>query len=251
MGFELIKYTIHDKQSIWEALKAIDSNKKGFVFCIDDNNKLCATLTDGDIRRYVLGGGNLTETVDKAYNKKFTYLLNEDDINSSLEIFKEGKIRFIPIIDKEGRLVNILTKEAVYSLLLQGAYPDINYDFLSYEENKEYEIFNRPWGFYKTTILNDYFQSKIINVSPKASLSLQTHKKREEHWIIAHGHGEVVLAESVFEVYSGAHVFIPKGCSHRITNISDTEPLVMIEVQQGEYFGEDDIIRHDDMYGRS
>lgn len=105
-------------------------------------------------------------------------------------------------------------------------------------------------GFFKTTVLNDYFQSKIIHVKPQAALSLQMHNHREEHWIVVHGAGKVQIGESFIQVQGGSSLFIPKGCKHRLINTSKTESLVLTEVQIGDYFGEDDIIRFEDNYGR-
>ena len=88
---------------------------------------------------------------------------------------------------------------------------------------------------------------KVINTK---ALSLQEHKKREEHWVVIKGIGKVVLGESLIDVYPGKYIYIPKGCKHQIINISTKDNLVFSEVQLGEYFGEDDIVRYSDKYGR-
>ena len=139
----------------------------------------------------------------------------------------------------------------MHALLLQNIHADLNYDFFSLDTGViDHEIFQRPWGFYKTTVLNDFYQSKIISVKPGGQLSLQSHNRREEHWIVVHGTGLVQIDESVFNVTCGSSVFIPKGARHRLTNTSATESLVVTEVQIGDYLGEDDIIRYEDIYGR-
>lgn len=114
-----------------------------------------------------------------------------------------------------------------------------------------YEIYQRPWGYYKTTVLNSYFRAKIISVKPGGMLSYQSqHNHREEYWIVVHGTGTVQLDKSVLQVGSGSTVFIPLGCKHRVTNTDENECLIITEVQIGDYFGEDDIIRYEDIYGR-
>lgn len=118
------------------------------------------------------------------------------------------------------------------------------------EKNKINEIYNRPWGYYQTLAINEYFQTKIICVNPGAQLSLQSHFKREEHWVVTHGTGTVQLGDEIISVKNGSTVFIPKECKHRMTNTDETEELIVIEVQMGEYFGEDDIVRYEDVYGR-
>jgi mannose-1-phosphate guanylyltransferase/mannose-1-phosphate guanylyltransferase/mannose-6-phosphate isomerase len=107
----------------------------------------------------------------------------------------------------------------------------------------------RPWG--KFEILRDTqdFKSKIITVDPGARLSYQSHTKREEHWTIINGSGEVILNDETIKVSRGKSVLIPMGSKHRIIN-TGAEPLVFLEVQLGSYFGEDDIIRYKDEYGR-
>jgi len=81
------------------------------------------------------------------------------------------------------------------------------YDFFSLDENQlEYEIYNRPWGIYKTTFLNKYSRAKIIKVYPKSELSLQEHKKREEHWIIVKGKGILIIGESTKNVSKGDYI---------------------------------------------
>lgn len=118
------------------------------------------------------------------------------------------------------------------------------------DEEIENEIFYRPWGIYRTTLLNKYSQSKLLVVYPLSELSLQEHKKRDEHWIIMHGNGKLIIGELEKKVIRGDYIFIPRGCKHQLINIDSREKLMVAEVQIGEYFGEDDIIRYSDKYGR-
>lgn len=147
--------------------------------------------------------------------------------------------------------MNIITKKNMHVLLMEDIEFDNTYDFLSIDDTiLEHEIYNRPWGLYKTTFLNLYSQSKIIKVNPLGELSLQEHKRREEYWIVINGVGEVVLGESIKNVSSGSFIYVPKGCKHKLINTSSEEFLMVAEVQLGDYFGEDDIIRYEDKYGR-
>ncbi|MDX9730239.1 MAG: mannose-1-phosphate guanylyltransferase/mannose-6-phosphate isomerase [Bdellovibrionales bacterium] len=111
----------------------------------------------------------------------------------------------------------------------------------------------RPWGRFEVLKDNGVFKSKMITVDAGAQISYQSHAKRSEHWIIVSGRGEVVLNGETTPVEPGSHVFVPVGAKHRIRNTAKPkvgEPLVFIEVQLGTYFGEDDIIRYEDAYGR-
>ena len=94
------------------------------------------------------------------------------------------------------------------------------------------------------------FQVKRITVKPGARLSLQTHQHRAEHWIVVRGTARVTRDDEVFELHENESTYIPLGAKHRLEN-PGTELLELIEVQSGSYLGEDDIVRFEDVYGRS
>jgi len=107
----------------------------------------------------------------------------------------------------------------------------------------------RPWGYFE--ILADAHNHKVkrIVVAPEGCLSLQRHKKRSEHWFCVSGVGEVTIDGQTYPLRSGLAVDIPIGSAHRLVNLAEVD-LVVIEVQTGEYFGEEDIERLEDKYGR-
>ena len=107
----------------------------------------------------------------------------------------------------------------------------------------------RPWGRFEILRDTSEFKSKVIEVNPGAQLSYQSHTKRSEHWIVVKGRGEVVLDDRTLPVSAGVHINIPLGAKHRMRNLG-TEVLQFVEVQLGSYFGEDDIVRYEDAYGR-
>ncbi len=248
---DLKLYSIEKDKSIIEALRKIDFNRKGFLIVVDENLKAIGTLTDGDIRRAFIAGKKINDHIDDIFTQQFKFVRTSDELTSVINLFKSEAVKFLPILNSDSKLINIITKKQMHSLLLQDIHADLSYDFFSLDENIiEYEIFERPWGFYKTTVLNEYFQSKIISIKPGHKLSLQSHNHREEHWIIAHGCGQIQVDKSFIEVRCGNSLFIPKGSKHRIINTDSKENLIITEVQIGDYFGEDDIIRYDDDYGR-
>lgn len=108
----------------------------------------------------------------------------------------------------------------------------------------------RPWGTYTILEEGPGFKVKRIVVLPGASLSLQMHHHRSEHWIVVSGVAQVVNGEKKLQINANESTYIPAGHRHRLSNSTD-EPLVMIEVQSGHYLGEDDIVRFDDYYGRA
>lgn len=115
---------------------------------------------------------------------------------------------------------------------------------------KEHKFEYRPWGYFEILRDTENFKSKVIRVNPKSQLSYQSHTKREEHWTIIKGTGEVVLNDQVIPVTGGSHIHIPTGAKHRMRNTGD-EMLEFVEVQLGTYFGEDDIVRYQDDYKRA
>jgi mannose-1-phosphate guanylyltransferase/mannose-6-phosphate isomerase len=108
---------------------------------------------------------------------------------------------------------------------------------------------HRPWGTYATLRKEDGYQVKRITVAPGQKLSLQYHHKRAEHWVVTQGKAIVQVGDEEFETGPWEYRYIPLGEKHRLTNIGETE-LVLVEVQVGDYLGEDDITRLDDEYGR-
>lgn len=114
---------------------------------------------------------------------------------------------------------------------------------------KHREVY-RPWGKYDLIGQGDGFQVKQITVNPGARLSLQKHEHRAEHWVVVKGEAEIQRGEECFRVSKNQSTFIPLGEIHSLVNPGDCE-LVMIEVQSGDYLGEDDIVRFEDLYGRA
>ncbi len=108
---------------------------------------------------------------------------------------------------------------------------------------------NRPWGAYEGIDVGERFQVKRITVNPGASLSLQKHHHRAEHWIVVKGTAEVTCGEKVVTLTENQSTYIPLGEVHRLANPGRI-PLEIIEVQSGSYLGEDDIVRLEDVYGR-
>ena len=107
----------------------------------------------------------------------------------------------------------------------------------------------RPWGWYDTIDCGDRFKVKRIQVNPGASLSLQKHAKRAEHWVVVKGVAQVDCGDRSMTLHENESTYIPVGETHRLSNPGNT-PLEIIEVQSGAYLGEDDIVRLDDHYGR-
>ncbi|MBK1634118.1 mannose-1-phosphate guanylyltransferase/mannose-6-phosphate isomerase [Rhodovulum adriaticum] len=129
-------------------------------------------------------------------------------------------------------------KEAVAILKEKGA-----------RQATEFPRDHRPWGWFESLAMGARFQVKRIVVHPGASLSLQSHHHRSEHWIVVQGTARVTIDDEVKLVAENQSVYIPLGAVHRMENPGKL-PMVLIEVQTGSYLGEDDIIRYEDLYAR-
>ena len=116
-------------------------------------------------------------------------------------------------------------------------------------ESRLHRKIHRPWGWYDTLEEGPCFKVKRIQVKPQASLSLQMHHHRAEHWVVVSGVAEVTRGDQVFQMVANQSTYIPCGVIHRLANTGEV-PLEIIEVQSGEYLSEEDIVRLEDAYGR-
>lgn len=116
-------------------------------------------------------------------------------------------------------------------------------------EAEHHRLVDRPWGSFETLAAGPGFQVKHLIVNPGAALSLQSHARRAEHWTVVRGRGVVICGDREFELGVNESTEIPLGSRHRIRN-DGIEPVEIIEVQVGDYLGEDDIVRYEDRYDR-
>ncbi len=126
-------------------------------------------------------------------------------------------------------------------------------DSLKNDNREEYkfhkEVF-RPWGSYESLVISDEYQVKKLTVSPLQKLSVQMHYKRSEHWVVVKGQAKITKGNDEFILQKNESTYIPVETIHALENPSSNEDLEIIEVQTGTYFGEDDIVRFEDRYGR-
>lgn len=112
-----------------------------------------------------------------------------------------------------------------------------------------FRTWKRPWGYYEVLHDEPGFKTKFITIDPQQKISYQYHNKREEHWVVLSGQGIVTINARDQIVRPGAYIYVPQGAEHRMYNPHD-EPLIFFELQLGESFEEEDIVRLDDQYGR-
>ncbi|MGQ9897895.1 MAG: phosphomannose isomerase type II C-terminal cupin domain [Acidobacteriota bacterium] len=117
-----------------------------------------------------------------------------------------------------------------------------------HQHKLEYD--RRPWGQYAVLDEGPGYKVKRLEVLPGQRMSYQKHNQRHEHWMVVHGQAQVTLDGQEYILNTGDTIDVPAGAAHRIANPNDA-PLILIEIQRGDYLGEDDIIRLQDDYGRA
>ena len=153
------RFAVKTSQTILDALRQMEGNNKGYLAVIDEENKVVGTVTDGDIRRSFIKGHGLNDKIDVAYYRNFEKIYIHDNFSKVVALFKQPRIKFIPIIDENHYLRNIITKSNMHALL-QGINFDLEYDFYPLMTTCLSMRYMTDPGFYKTTFLNDYSQSK-------------------------------------------------------------------------------------------
>ena len=166
--------------------------------------------------------------------------------------YLHSEARLLAVVGVED-LVVVVTKDAVL-VCPRGRAQEVRevVERLKAAGRSEHELHTkvyRPWGSYEAIDADAGFQAKRLIIEPGAAISLQRHKQRAEHWVVVRGTAEVTKGDQVFTLETNQSTYIPKGTLHRLRN-PGREPLHIVEVQSGDYLGEDDIERFEDNYGR-
>jgi len=189
-------------------------------------------ISKKDSKNNVLKGDIITNDVNNSYIHSENKLVVVSNINNLNVIVTNDAVLVTPIkkSNEIKYLVETLNKKKRNELI-------------------EHPITYRPWGFFQNINSSITHKIKKLTVLPYKKLSLQKHSKRSEHWIVIKGKATVTKGTNIFELKENESTFIPVNKKHRLEN-KGKKPLVIIEVQTGSYFGEDDIIRFKDIYGR-
>ncbi|WP_434777249.1 mannose-1-phosphate guanylyltransferase/mannose-6-phosphate isomerase [Neisseria sp. Ec49-e6-T10] len=190
--------------------------------------------------------GRVDEYGNRVINNSATKLINTQNcyVNADSRVIGMVGVKDLIIVDTPDALLIADKKQT----------QDVKqiYTQLKQENNEVYKLHQtvyRPWGSYTVLENGEHFKIKRIEVKPQAALSLQMHHHRSEHWIVVSGMAKVINGEHEQLLNTNESTFIPAGHKHRLEN-PGILPLVLIEVQSGEYLGEDDIVRYSDDYGR-
>ncbi|MFQ5509836.1 MAG: mannose-1-phosphate guanylyltransferase/mannose-6-phosphate isomerase [Leptospirillia bacterium] len=189
-------------------------------------------VSDPDSQGNVLVGDVIAEGVTGSYVRAESRLVGVVGLSGHVVVETADSVLVAPM----DRVQDV--KKLVTELKQQGR-----------DETRLHSTVYRPWGSYTVLEISERHQVKRITVNPGASLSLQMHHHRAEHWVVVVGSARVTRGDDTFLLGENESTYIPVETRHRLEN-PGTEPLEMIEVQSGAYLGEDDIVRFDDKYGR-
>ena len=185
-----------------------------------------------DINKNTIIGNVFTKNVSNSYIRSESRLIVGIGLDDVLLIETEDAL----LIAKKNSINSL--KDLVEEL-----------DKQNFKEIKMNRKIHRPWGHYVSLIEDKTWQVKRIEIKPNESLSLQMHKYRAEHWIVVNGTAKVEIDSKVTHLSKNQSIYVPLGSKHRLSNPGESL-LTIIEVQSGDYLGEDDIVRFDDIYGR-
>lgn len=184
------------------------------------------------------GDGNVIQSEVCLHNASNSFFYSDDRLIAAVGIDN------LIIVDTADAL---LVADKRNSQQIREIYQSLKHQ--NHDAHRHHNMVFRPWGNYTVLDVAEHFKIKRIEVKPGASLSLQTHRHRSEHWVVIEGRAKVINDQDELLIDKNESTFIQAGHRHRLSNPFETR-LVIIEVQTGEYVGEDDIIRHDDIYGR-
>ena len=185
-----------------------------------------------DILNNVLVGNVISKNNQNCYIRSEERLVVGNGLRNLIVVDTKDAVLICDINDDQG------VKEIVGQLINDG-----------YEEGINNKLVYRPWGNFISLADDFNWKVKRIEINSGASISLQLHKQRSEHWVIVEGEAIAQIQDKKFNLVANQSIFIPLGMKHRLTN-SGKNKLVIIEVQTGNYLGEDDIFRFEDKYGR-
>lgn len=190
-------------------------------------------LFERDNEDNVLRGHTLTQHTHNCY------------IESPHKLVSTLGVQDLVIVDTPDALLvahkdQVQNVKHLYQHLAKSAHPT----------HEHHTTVHRPWGTYTVIEEGPHFKIKRIEVLPGAKLSLQSHQHRSEHWVVVSGQAKVINGEAELQLKANESTYIPAGHRHRLSNPSQTETVVIIEIQTGTYLGEDDIQRFEDIYNR-
>ncbi len=237
--------------SLAHALAALDETPEGFRILVDSHGRLEGILDARRLHAALLELHDLNAPLARANIPFPSFLRTDSPVQDAVRTLMESDDTAVPVCDPDGRVINAVPREAFQQWLEEDLPWDPRMDFMALRrEARPQDAVFRPWGFYRVLARNEFSQTKILALDPGQEISLQKHFLREEYWTVVRGEGVFRLGGEVFPVSRGFTARIPREALHWIRNTSTGDRLVIMEVQTGDAFREDDIVRIADRYQR-
>ena len=255
----IVPLLISPGATLFDALGRLDGQPRQALIVVDAAGRLEGVLDDAMVRAAILRTRSLDALVGDALPRdagtgpaSANAVTLDTPFSEVVALSLAAPGDLIPVLDDRDRVVNAFTREQLHQLLAEDLPWDPRRDFtaLTTAERRP-DAVTRPWGFYRSLLTTAFTQAKILSVAPGQELSLQKHFRREEYWTVVRGEGSFRLDDDRYTVRRGFTVHIPREAVHWIRNTHPTEALILVEVQAGDYFGEDDIVRLSDKYRRA
>jgi len=238
--------------TLYEALGRLDKNPTKALVVVDAAGRLEGVLDEAAVRAALLRTRSLEAPLTALALSCDAAVTLDTPFAQVVSTALAAPGFLIPVLDDRDRVVNAFTREALHQLLAEDLPWDPRRDFFALAADpRRPDAVTRPWGFYRSLLTTAFTQAKILSVAPGQELSLQKHFRREEYWTVVRGEGSFRLDDDRYTVRRGFTVHIPREAVHWIRNTHPTEALILVEVQAGDYFGEDDIVRLSDKYHRA
>jgi len=247
----ILPVLIADGATLFDALGQVHRNHGGSLIAVDDAGRPVGVIDEALLREGLLRARSMDAPVSALDLSAGEAVRLDTPFDEVVTTVLGGRRALIPILDGRDRVVNAFTREQLHQLLVEDLPWDPRRDFTALRADAQPpDAVFRPWGFYRSLLTTEFSQTKIISLAPGQEISRQLHFHREEYWTVIRGQGSFRLDDERFLVEKGFTVRIPKEAVHWIRNTQPEGALILMEVQLGDYFGEDDIVRLSDKYHR-
>ena len=238
--------------TLFDALQKIHHNPGKALIVIDAYGRLEGVIDENLLREGLLRARSMEASLSVLPLSTVEAVHVDTPFDEVIKVVFGSRRTLIPVLDARDRVINGLSRDQFHQLLIEDLDWDPRMDFTQlHTDSLHQDAVFRPWGFYKSLLTTEFSQTKIISLDPGQEISCQKHFHREEYWTVIRGEGIFRLDDDRFLVEKGFTVRIPKESVHWIRNTQTEGALILMEVQMGEYFGEDDIVRLSDKYHRS
>lgn len=231
---------LFESATIRDCLHSFEQKKIGVVFIVDHNEKFIGLISEGDVRRLLLGGLSLDMQIVQHLTREPSVLTPPFLLVNANVLFSKPGVTVIPLLNIENKVTGFITKADFLGSFINNTADKLLSGYRS--PDSELEVVARKWGFYFSVYKSINCHAKVLHILPGKAISLQYHHRREEHWIIMNGVAKITIGSIERTASSGDYAFIPKQEIHKLENIGG-ETLLVHELQRGDYFGEDDIVR--------